>query len=315
MSRIGVFCLLAFALLSNETQSFVISSINIRHRQSSSSALSYASSAASTVEAETYKVTASSKSLSDLVTQQIARQFSAAQRYAVAAMVLKAGPQLYFAEEDQRMQAVQLIEVARHHNIELGDYQALMEDPPQKSQGLEAFSHELLQRGVQDTQALEQLSMAAPTNEKFMATLESIKSAQAHWDQELVLLVERTIPSMDLSKMDAAAEPVTDKLYDVAEYAPLDGHLNFQQVHEGIPLDQATNDSFLSQLKMDLSRWLEDVPNRVGDAALHHYFGAAVDTNEAITEALPSPGDLVEALPVAVEEVAYVVDAIQQTFI
>ena len=293
MSRIGTLCLLAFALLPREAQTFMIPSIN-HLQQSSTSALGYASSA-STAKVETF--TPSSKSLSDLVTQQIARQFSAAQRYAAAAMVLKAGD-LYFAEEDQRMQAVQLIEVARHHNIELGDYQALMEDPPRKSMGLEAFSHELLQRGAQDTQALEQLSMAARTNEKLMATLESIKSTQADWDQELVQLVEQAVPSMDLSKMDAAAEPVTDKLGDVAEFAPLDDHLNLQQVHEGIPLDQATNDSFLSQLKMDLYRWLEEVPNRAGDAQPHHFFGAAVDTNE-----------------VAVEEVTSVVETIQQTLV
>ena len=75
--------------------------------------------------------------ISTLFTGQIAGQFSAAQRYTVATVVLgDILEDFYYAKEDQWMQAVQLVEYTNRYEIPLADYRSQMEPPMEDSLGL-----------------------------------------------------------------------------------------------------------------------------------------------------------------------------------
>jgi hypothetical protein len=319
--------LLFTVLLSKEALSFVIQSNNSFQKSwvRQSVALDYSSSA--TLSEPPIGET-SSRNLSTLFTRQIARQFSAAQRYTVAAVVLgDISEDFYYAEEDQRMRAIQLVEYANRHDIPLADYRSQIESPMEESLGLQAFSQELLVREHQDRLAFEQLLVEAGKDNQGLAQfLERIRMGQVDWDQELIQLLGQAVPSIDTNnilldpKADAAMSDATSQFNYVPksedfvrEYSPLDHPLIEEAYKQELPMDQVPSAPFLQQLQTHL-RWMEPTVARAGHATPTSYIGAAVDT-----DALPSTEEILQVvdnsaseLTTFLEQIDFV-DSIQQS--
>jgi hypothetical protein len=327
------------ALLTKEALSFGIQSNTIAFQKSSvrqSSSLYYSSSA--TLSEPTTKGETSTRNLSTLFTAQIARQFSAAQRYAVAAVVLgdiseDISEDFYYAEEDQRMQAIQLVEYANRHDILLADYRSQIELPLEESLGSQAFSQVLLLREQQDRLAFEQLLVeAGKVNQDLVQFLEPIRMGQVEWDQALILLLGQVMPSIDTNKSllnpkaDDAMSDVTSRFNylpkseeSLREYSPLDHPLIEEAYKQELQVDQVPSAPFLQQLQMHL-RWMEPTVARAGHATTTDYIGAAVYTDyDALTEGLPSTEEILQVVDNSASELATFleqtdfVDSIQQS--
>ena len=202
--------------------------------------------------------------VSELLTSQIAIEFSAGQRYVVAAALLSdLSHYFYDAEEDQRMRAISLIEIASTHGIKVSEYkeqmQASMDEDEFLLQGgkaIEAFSKELLLQGQQDGLALDRLMAAVASlqqdnndnMEGLLQSLSSLREEQADRFLDLTKLIESAVPTMDASTIHnlleeasasaASATSSSDALVaETAAQQDLSFLLQQQEIGEFAPLD------------------------------------------------------------------------------
>lgn len=201
--------------------------------------------------------------VSELLTSQIAIEFSAGQRYVVAAALLSdLSHYFYDAEEDQRMRAISLIEIASTHGIKVSEYkeqmQASMDEDEFLLQGgkaIETFSKELLLQGQQDGLALDRLMAAVASlqqdnhqnnMEGLMQSLSSLREEQADRFLDLTKLIESAVPTMDASTIhnlleEAAASSATSSadalVAETAAQQDLSFLLQQQEIGQFAPLD------------------------------------------------------------------------------
>ena len=167
MTRIS-FLLCVAAVSSQSACSFVVVHGAASTRVASSSWLGYANGEAATgVETTHSKRQLDSSALGGLVSQeaafsklltaQVAREFSMARRYLLAASVVKEMSDHFFvAEEEQRIKAMQVMEYARTHGIALADYQSQIQTTPIDSAVSPVeFLRELMSQEDQDMQLLD----------------------------------------------------------------------------------------------------------------------------------------------------------------
>lgn len=243
-----------------------------------------------------------------LLTDQVAREFTASRRYLIAASAVKdLSEDLFDVEEQQRVRAVEVMEYARTHDIELLDYASQVDKTPiDKSMESPDLLQELLVQENKDVQVLEQaMTQVSSKNTELLAFLESIRDDQMERKDQIMQMLSDALPTLQQTATDTAASVVA------AQVSTDDFSLNMGK-------EMMSNFENADQILSSVSRWAENqfqdieqsVQDLVSKSSHLTFTGATAATVAAVdavdTEALPV-GDMLQAV-----EPSQLVDTIQQ---
>ncbi|CAJ1959315.1 unnamed protein product [Cylindrotheca closterium] len=224
-------------------------------------------------------------SISQLLTEQVAREFTAGRRYLLAASAVKdLSEEFYDVEEQQRVRAMELMEYARAHDIEIMDYASQVDKTPiDKSMKTTELLQELLVQEQKDVKRLEKvMSQVSSKNVKLLAFLEVIRADQMERKDQIMQTLADALPNMQQTAVDTAASVATG-----------DFSLNFGQ-------------ELLNKLENQLQGMGQHVQDLVSKSTSGHHFtftGATVATVAAVDavdpESLPTPEDILQAVDTA----------------
>jgi hypothetical protein len=329
--------IVASALLSDTAWSFVIlqASNTAPSSASSSTCRKYAESAVgpplslSDKKTTTRPTEASPTklSLSKLYNRQIAREFSASQRYGVAAVVLTDQVEQFLAaEEEQRMRAIQMIEYANANDIPL-DYQSqiVLQDDCDSSSlqslGVQELATELMAQERLDRLFFQEFLQEAHTSDDpLAAVLEPLRvgvfdilKTTGLLDHDLGKTQQLGYSYFDLLKTNddlsvgvySLDHPLIEQVYASRELLPL------LDATSSMPISSSP---FLQQHQQQPAHrlFLEPISRSAHITPTDAYVGVAVDTDYdalqqslvetsedlwvAADEALPSMEDFLDAL-------------------
>ena len=157
---------------------------------------------------------------SERFSSEIARQFTAAHRYTLAAtLTKKTSPSMsdafYMANEDHRILAVKLIECARENGIELlEDYsdEIVKAKKRSKDMTIEGYGYELMSKEEEDSRSLEELlkmskKLLGAEDGDVVSSLESIQESRVLWCESMKDMLSPMMDENDESdKMDEMDE-------------------------------------------------------------------------------------------------------------
>lgn len=280
-------------------------------------------------------------STSQLLSDQLAREFTTARRYMLAAGAIKDLSSYFYAcEEQQRVRAMELIEYARVNEITLrGDYNdQIKKSPIDKSLAVKDFIQELFLQEKQDIKNLETAVSQASTSE-LIQFLESKRQNQIDRQQEIITFLALALPTLDMSRMelfDSATTTTTTTTSDLASRWNLN---NFPRQHivNNSPLDHhrvdpsfvtatgattgaigvATVDPESLPSTEDILDVLPSTEDILDALPIDIDFEAASDLMDTIQDALPSTEDILDALPIDIdfEAASDLMDTIQQNLL
>ncbi|CAJ1959316.1 unnamed protein product [Cylindrotheca closterium] len=151
-------------------------------------------------------------SISQLLTEQVAREFTAGRRYLLAASAVKdLSEDFYDVEEQQRVRAMELMEYARTNDIELLDYASQVDKTPiDKSLKKQELLQELLIQEQKDVKLLEQvMAQVSSKNAKLFAFLEVIRADQMERKDQIMQTLADAFPTIQQSAADTASVTTT----------------------------------------------------------------------------------------------------------
>lgn len=247
---------------------------------------------------------------SKLLTAQVAREFSAARRYLLAASVVKEmSDHFHVAEEEQRIKAMQVMEYARIHGIALTDYQSQIQATPiDSAMSPVEFLRELMFQEQHDMQLLDKSLSSLYNNPDLVSFLQSISTEQLDRQQEMVQLLAQV--------STATTVPATA---DMLVASTTTGLENINPIHlpksaaaggGGQDLGVVNNPHVVPQVQTALRHLVDRLMAlpHPGMAAAGAVGAAAVDS-----DALPSTEDILDALPIDTEAFMEVVDSLPTT--
>jgi hypothetical protein len=238
-------------------------------------------------------------SSSQLLTEQLGREFTTARRYLLAAVAVKELSEEFFAaEEQQRVRAIELIEYARTNGIKLFDYASQVDSSPiDKSLPPAEFLKELLLQEQQDVKLLNQVMIqASSSNQNLVDFLQSVQTDQLDRQHHLIQTLAHSMPSLDIHTSMSAL--------DTATTANLIQKVDLKDSIQPIA-------RWYENQLLGLGRNMEVILSRAGHATA--VTAAAVDSVDS--ESLPSTEDFIQAMDSAttlLEEPSLFVDSIQQ---
>jgi hypothetical protein len=239
----------------------------------------------------------STVSSSQLLTEQLGREFTTARRYLLAAVAVKElSEEFYAAEEQQRVRAIELIEYARTNGIKLSDYTSQVDSSPiDKSLPPAEFLKELIRQEQQDVKLLDQvMAQASSSNRNLVDFLQSVQTDQIDRQHHLMQTLAHSMPSLDIHTSMSALDTATTA--NLIQKVDLKDSL------------QSIARWYENQL-LGLGRNMEVMMSRAG-----HYAAAAVDSVDP--ESLPSTEDILQAVDsvtTLLDEPSLLVDALQQS--
>ncbi|KAL3938391.1 MAG: hypothetical protein SGBAC_006692 [Bacillariaceae sp.] len=257
---------------------------------------------------DTYQPEEPRVSVAQILTDQIAREFTAGRRYLLAASAVKALSEDFFdVEEQQRVRAMEVMEYARAHDIKLLDYASQVDKTPiDKSMESSDLLQELLVQENKDARFLEQaMAQVSSKNTVLMAFLETIREDQMDRKDQIMHALSDALPTLQQTAVDTAAS--------VAAVQASTGELSLIS-----KLEHA------DQLPSSLSRWAEtqfqgmghfvqDFASKSGHLTFTGATAATVAAVDSVDpESLPSTEDLLEALPM--EDILQAVDTATTLF-
>lgn len=234
-------------------------------------------------------------SSSQLLTEQLGREFTTARRYLLAAVAVKElSEEFYAAEEQQRVRAIELIEYARTNGIKLSDYASQVDSSPiDKSLPPAEFLKELILQEQQDVKLLDQVMAQASSNRNLVDFLQSVQTDQLDRQHHLIQTLAHCMPSSDIHSSMSALDTATTA--NLIQKVDLKDYL------------QSIARWYENQL-LGLGRNMEVMMSRAG-----HVTVAAVDSVDP--ESLYSTEDILQAVDSATtlwEEPSLLVDTLQQ---
>eukprot|EP00526_Cylindrotheca_closterium_P017040 CAMPEP_0113631416 /NCGR_PEP_ID=MMETSP0017_2-20120614/16325_1 /TAXON_ID=2856 /ORGANISM="Cylindrotheca closterium" /LENGTH=316 /DNA_ID=CAMNT_0000541923 /DNA_START=288 /DNA_END=1238 /DNA_ORIENTATION=+ /assembly_acc=CAM_ASM_000147 len=257
-------------------------------------------------------------SIAQLLTEQVAREFTTGRRYLLAAAAVKQlSDDFYDVEEQQRVRAVELMEYARSHDIQILDYASQVDKTPiDKSMETMDLLQELLVQEQRDVQLLEQvMTQVSSKNAELFAFLETIRADQMDRKAQIMQTLSDALPTLQQTAVDTATSLAT-------------AHVSTGDFSLKMGEELMSKLESAEQLPSSLSRWTENqlqgmgqhVHDLIAKSGHFTFTGAtvatvaavdAVDTDslpttEEILDALPSAEDILDALPV--EDILQVVD-------
>lgn len=261
---------------------------------------------------------------SQLVTEQLSREFTTARRYLLAAATVKElSEDFYEAEEQQRVRAMELIEFARNNGIKLSDYASDVDSSPIDTSLDQAdFLKELILHEKQDVKLLDQVMAKSASNQDLVSYLQSVRSDHVDRQYNLMQALSDSVSAFDIdssmSTVDSAAVAAT------AQTSSVDAASRFSEdlIHKVDLKDsiQSIARWYENQLH-GLGRNLEIMASRaahVSATGATAATAAAVDSvDPELLDALPmNSEDIMQAMDSAsnfFEEPAMLVDTFQQT--
>lgn len=229
-------------------------------------------------------------SVSQILTKQLAREFTTARRYLLAtAAVKELSEDFYAAEEQQRYRAMELIEYARVNGIKIDDYTSQVDKTPiDKSLAPAEFIQELLLQEHQDVKyldrAMAKASETLSSNADLVNFLDSIRSAHMDRQEHVSELLNQITPVLHIPQTLTVLESASAQSGDFASRFNIE---NFPKAQDFGGLYGNNEQQF-------------SLPHVTAAGAIGV---AAVDP-----ESLPSTEDILEALPIDTDGLMETVD-------
>lgn len=298
-----LFCQLVACLTinTNESSSFPTASLS-----ATSTSLNYAIGDEQATDSfrnsvrESYRRQEPLVSVAQLLTEQVAREFTSGRRYLLAAAAVKqVSADFYLIEEQQRVRAMELIEYARVHNIQLLDYASQVEKTPiDRSLETAELVKEILSQERRDIQLLEQaISQVSSTNTELFAFFQTIRADQMDRQDHIMNTLSH----------------VVDTTTSIATAHVSSGELSSKMA-----------DEFMARIE-GLGQNFHDFVSKSSHISCTGATAATVAAVDAVDpDSLPSTDDILEALPMEdilqvmdsaatlLEEPSQLVDSIQQ---
>eukprot|EP00980_Cylindrotheca_fusiformis_P007139 scaffold1501_cov130-Cylindrotheca_fusiformis.AAC.8 len=275
---------------------------------------SFRNSIIRTYEREEPQVTSS-----QLLTEQLSREFTTGRRYLLAASAIKElSEEFYDAEEQQRYRAIGLIEFARNSGIKLSDYASKVDKSPiDTSLSKEDFLKELILQEKQDVKVLNQAMAKAASNQDLVAYLQTIRSEHVDRQKNLMKALSASFDvDSTLSTVDSTATEKTSRFSEEL-VRKVDMNDSVQSIARW----------YENQLQ-GLGRNLEIMISRAGHISATGAAtavgataatAAVVDSNPELLDSIPiNPEDFLQVMDGAsnlLEEPGMLVDTIQQSIV
>ncbi|KAL3938390.1 MAG: hypothetical protein SGBAC_006691 [Bacillariaceae sp.] len=243
-----------------------------------------------------------------LLTDQVAREFTASRRYLLAASAVKELSEDFFdVEEQQRVRAMEVMEFARTHDIELLDYSSQVEKTPiDKSMESTDLLQELLVQENKDTQVLEQaMTQVSSKNTELFTFLESIREDQMERKDQVVQMLSDALPTLQQTATDTAASVAAAQV-STDEFSAHMGK-DLMSKFENVDQIPSSVSRWAENQFQDIEQFVQDLVSKSGHFTFTGATAATVAAVDAVdTEAIPV-GDILQAV-----EPSQLVDSIQQ---
>lgn len=253
-------------------------------------------------------------SISQLLTEQVAREFTTGRRYLLAAAAVKElSDNFYDVEEQQRVRAMELMEYARSHHIPILDYTSQVDKTPiDKSMETGDLLRELLLQEQNDVQLLERVMMQVSSkNTELLAFLETIRTDQIERQEQIMRVLAESLSALQATDVETATSIAT-------------AHVSTNDFSAKMGADLMKKLESTQQMPSSAARWAGNQLQGMGQhfhdvvsKSLHLTFtgAATVAAVDAVDpDSLPSTEDILDAIPddildaIPVEDILQAVD-------
>jgi ferritin len=260
----------------------------------------------------TYQPEEPQVSVSKLLTEQVAREFTTGRRYLLAAAAVKElSENFYEVEEQQRVRAVELMEYARSHGIPIMDYATQVDKTPiDKSMETTALLKEMLVQEQKDFQLLEILMVQVSSkNTELFSFLETIRADQVERKDQII----QALTTLQGAHVETAASIATAHVSTTDISAKIgDNLMKKLETAEQIPSNAAR---WAANQLQGMGQHVHDFVSKSGHLTFTGATAATMAAVDAVDpESLPSTQDIVDAIPddildvIPMEDILQVVD-------
>ncbi|KAL3938389.1 MAG: hypothetical protein SGBAC_006690 [Bacillariaceae sp.] len=245
--------------------------------------------------------------VAQLLTDQVAREFTTGKRYMLAASAVKElSEDFYDVEEQQRVRAMEVMEYARANDIKLMDYSSQVDKTPiDKSMDSTDMLQELLVQENKDAQILEQAMTQVPSkNTELFALLESTRADKLERKDQIMQTISDALPTMQQTAADTAASVAAAQV-STSDFSLM---ANFENADLPSSVSRWAENQF-----QGMEQFVQDLVSKSGHFAFTGATAATVAAVDAVdSEVLPMEDMLQVAATTLLEEPSQLVDTVHQ---